>query len=143
LGTLTPFFDATYLLTYDVTNDGTTIDALGRLNRSNIGSPNQRFKGNLGLGWTSGIASANIILRHVSEYEDDGGVEIDAFTTLDANVSFTLTDLLRADNETTLTLGVVNATDEDPPFVNVAGSYDPRTGDPRGRRVFIKIGTRF
>lgn len=26
-----------------------------------------------------------------------------------------------------------------PPFVNTAGSYDPRSADPRGRRVFLRL----
>jgi outer membrane receptor protein involved in Fe transport len=144
LGKFTPSFDGTYVLEYDVTNDGTKVDALGRLNRSNIGNPSPRFRGNLGLNWNNenGIG-ANIYLRHVSSYEDDGGVNIDSFTQVDAQFSLSLGEILRPDSETTLTLGVANATGENPPFVAVSGSYDPKTGDPRGRRVYARISASF
>jgi len=142
-GTISPFFDATLILSYDVTTNGVEVDGLGRLNRSNVGSPNQQFKGNFGFNWTNDFASANLILRHIGGYEDDGGVEIDNFTTLDANVSFNIGDLVNSGSNTSLTVGVVNATAEDPPFVAVSGSYDPRSADPRGRRVFVKVSTSF
>jgi iron complex outermembrane recepter protein len=143
IGTITPFIDATLLLEYEVTNNGVTIDARGRLNRSNVGAPNQKFKGNIGVSWSNEFADANIIARHVSGYDDDGGVEIDSFTTLDANFSISLGEFLREESDTRLTVGLINALDEDPPFVAVSGSYDPRSADPRGRRVFVKVGTRF
>jgi len=143
IGTITPFLDATYLLEYDVTNNGATVDALGQLNRSNVGAPNQEFKGNFGVNWSIDLAEANIIVRHVAGYDDDGGVRIDSFTTLDANFSLGLGEFLRRGSDVRLTVGLINALDEDPPFVAVSGSYDPRSADPRGRRVFVKIGTRF
>ena len=142
-GTLSPFLDATYLLEYDVTNNGMTVDALGRLNRSNVGAANQAFKGNFGVSWDNEFANANLILRHITKYDDDGGVQIDSFTTFDANIAFKLGKFFRSRFDTTLTLGMINATDEDPPLVAVSGSYDSRSADPRGRRVFVKIGMSF
>lgn len=142
-GTISPFFGATLLLEYDVTNNGVTVDALGRFNRSNVGAPNQRFKGNFGVNWSNDIADANFIVRHVGSYEDDSAVGIDSFTSIDANVSFGLGAILRRDSDTRLTFGVINAADQDPPFVAIAGNYDPRSGDPRGRRVFVKVGTSY
>lgn len=67
--TVAPFFDSTILLTYDVTNKGKTADGLGRLNRANVGSSNQKFKGNLGVNWMYNITTANFILRYVSGYD--------------------------------------------------------------------------
>ncbi len=43
--------------------------------------------------------------------------------------------------DTSLTIGVVNATDEAPPFVAVSGSYDPPHRRPAGRRIYVKLGT--
>ena len=138
-GELAPFAEGTVLLAYDITNDGRRVDGLGRLNRGNVGAPNQRFKTNLGVGFTRGAVSANAQLRHVGGYRDDAGARIDPFTTVDANVAFPLFKELSRQWDMTLRVGVVNAMDEDPPFVNVAGSYDVRSADPRGRRVFARF----
>ena len=138
-GELAPFAEGTVLLGYDVTNDGRRVDGLGRLNRGNVGAPTQRFKVNLGAQLRRGGFVANAQLRHVGGYQDDGGESIDRFTTVDANIAFALGGVLSRNSALTLRFGVVNATDEDPPFVNVAGSYDVRSADPRGRRVFVRV----
>ena len=78
--------------------------------------------------------------RHVGPYEDDGGGAIDSFTTLDANIHWSLGELIRDGSEASIKLGVANLFDEDPPLINIAGSYDPRSADPRGRRVFLSVG---
>ncbi|MDZ7824204.1 MAG: TonB-dependent receptor [Ahrensia sp.] len=145
IGTIAPFFDATLILKYDLTTNGRTIDGLGRLNRGTVGSSNQKFKGNLGVNWSIGSFNVNAIARYISSYEDDQAVPvpIDAFTTYDFNVSYNIGEFLRPGSATTLTLGFVNLTDKDPPFVAVSGSYDPRAADPRGRRAFVKLGTSF
>jgi len=146
-GVLSPFFEATWLLTYDVINAGVKVDGLGRLNRTNVGAPTQKFKGSLGLNWARNRTSLNLLLRHVGSYEDDLGGDIDAFTTLDAHLRFgfgdKLGDFLPGAGEAALRVGAVNLLDEDPPAVNIAGSYDPRSADPRGRRFFIKLETNF
>ncbi len=142
-GILSPFVDMTYLLSYDITTNGVTVDGLGRLNRGNVGAPNQRLKGNIGVNWSNGPLNANLFVRHVGGYEDGGDVSIDSFTSIDANISYSLGEIFRNDSDTTLTIGVVNLTDQNPPFVAISGSYDPRSGDPRGRRVYIKVGTKF
>lgn len=40
---------------------------------------------------------------------------------------------------TSFTEGAANLLDADPPHVNIAGSYDPRSADPRGRRVYVRV----
>ena len=142
-GRLSSFIEGTLLLAYEVTNAGQRIDGLGRLNRANAGAPNQKFKVNLGTGWERGPFSLNLLMRHIGGYKDDRAVGIDAFTTLDANLSFDLSGLFRKWPATSIRLGAVNLNDADPPYVNVAGSYDPRSADPRGRRAFIRLESRF
>ena len=139
LGTVRAFFDGTVLLAYDVTNAGVVSDGLSRLNRANVGAPTQAFKAVAGVGLSRGRTEANILLRHIGDYEDDRGLAIDAFTTVDANIGV---DLL-GDDRTRLAFGVVNVAGAAPPFVNIGGSYDPRSADPRGRRVFIRFETGF
>ena len=142
-GLFAPFVEGALMLSYDVTNAGTRIDGLGRLNRANVGAPNQRFKANIGARLQRGRVTANALLRHVGGYEDDRGESIDPFTTWDANVAFDLGPMLRSRSSTTVRLGVINLTAEPPPFVNVAGSYDVRSADPRGRRAFVRLESKF
>ena len=141
-GLLSPFLEGALMLSYDVTNAGTRIDGLGRLNRANVGAPNQRLKANVGARLQRGRITANAQLRYVGGYEDDGGVDINSFATWDAGVAFDLGETIRSGSSTTVRLGVVNLTAEPPPFVNVTGSYDVRSADPRGRRAFIRLESR-
>ncbi len=72
--------------------------------------------------------------------QDDASGTIDGFTTLDANIRWSFAEQFRSGSDTSVTLGVANLFDEDPPLVDIAGSYDPRSADPRGRRVFVSVG---
>ncbi len=141
-GLLSAWVEATRLLDYDVTNAGIEIDALGKLNRANVGAPNQEFQATAGLSWSRQALQLNALARHVGGYEDDGGGSIDSFTTLDANVRFSFDGFPGGGSESTITLGAANLLDADPPNVAIAGSYDPRSSDPRGRRVFLAMGIR-
>ena len=139
-GLLSARVEVTWLLSYDVTNAGVAIDALGKLNRANLGAPNQRFSAAASAAWSRGVFRTVATVRHIGRYEDDVSGEIDSFTTLDANVRWSLGELIRGGSEASVTLGVANLFDEDPPHVDIAGSYDPRSSDPRGRRVFVSLG---
>ena len=127
-----------WLLEYDVTNAGVAVDALGKLNRANVGAPNQRFRAAAGASWSKDAVRVTGLLRHVDGYQADAGGSIDSFTTLDLNARWSLGWRLGDRFNASVTVGAANLLDEDPPFVNIAGSYDPRSADPRGRRVFQK-----
>ena len=141
-GSIDAWAEATWLLEYDVTNAGVAVDALGKLNRANVGAPNQRFRTVAGASWSRSAVRITGLLRHVGGYEDDGGGSIDGFTTLDVNARWSLGGRLGEGLDASVTLGAANLLDEDPPFVNIAGSYDPRSSDPRGRRLFVSFGLR-
>ena len=142
LGTVSVWGEATWLFAYDVNNAGTSVNALGKLNRANVGAPNQQFKASIGATLSRSAWNLSGLLRHIGEYEDDAGGSIESFTTLDLNAKWTLGDLLGGDTETWVRLGAANLLDEDPPYVVIAGSYDPRSADPRGRRLFVSVGLR-
>ncbi len=84
-----------------------------------------------------------MLLRHVGAYEDDGGQAIEAFTTCDANIRIDAGSLFGEASRAAITFGAVNIAGAAPPYVNIAGSYDPRSADPRGRRVFLRLTLRF
>ncbi len=138
-GTLSAWAETTWLFTYDVTNAGVEIDGLGKLNRANVGAPNQRLRFAGGFRWTRERIRLNALVRHVGKYEDDGGGSIDGFSTLDANATWSLGTWLGQESETSVTLGAANLFDADPPYVDIAGSYDPRSADPRGRRMYLQV----
>ena len=142
-GTLAAFFEGTVLAAYDVTNAGVETNGLGKLNRANVGAPTQAFKATAGVNVSRGRTVANVLLRHVGAYEDDRGQAIDAFTTWDANIRIDAGSLFGAASGAAITFGAVNIAGAAPPYVNVAGSYDPRSADPRGRRVFLRLELRF
>ena len=141
-GSIDAWAEATWLLEYDVTNAGVAVDALGKLNRANLGAPNQRFRTAAGASWSRNAMQITGLLRHVGGYKDDAGGSIDSFTTLDLNARWSLGGRLGDRLDASVTLGAANLLDEDPPFVNIAGSYDPRSSDPRGRRLFVSFGLR-
>ncbi|CAM4131333.1 TonB-dependent receptor domain-containing protein [Pseudoalteromonas byunsanensis] len=144
-GDFSPQLSATYLLSYDLMDaSGQTTDGLGLLNLNTVGNPSPRLRGSIGLNWSSGMHRANVFIRHVASYTNDVTEDsIDAFNTLDLQYSVNMGQVLKGDSETKLTFGVINVTDEAPPYVAVAGSYDPRTGDPRGRRAYAKFQISF
>ena len=139
-GSIDAWVEATWLLKYDVTNAGVAVDALGKLNRANVGAPNQRFRAAAGASWSTDAVRITGLLRHVGGYQDDAGGSIDRFTTLDVNARWSLGGRLGDRFGASVTVGATNLLDEDPPFMNIAGSYDPRSADPRGRRVFVSFG---
>ena len=141
-GSIEAWVEATWLLEYDVTNAGVAVDALGKLNRANLGAPNQQIRTAAGASWSRDAIQVTGLVRHVGGYEDDAGGSIDSFTTLDVNARWSLGGRLGDRLDASITLGAANLLDEDPPFVNIAGSYDPRSADPRGRRLFVSFGLR-
>ena len=141
-GEVTGWAEATWLARYDVTNAGVEVDGLGKLNRANVGAPNQRLKTAAGVTWLRDRWSVTAVLRHVGPYEDDAGGDIERFTTLDVNVRRSFGGSPWGGQETWVAFGAANVLDEDPPFVDIAGSYDPRSADPRGRQLFVSVGWR-
>ena len=139
---------ATHILEYDITRpDGQKIDGAGYLNFANIGSPTPEWRGTLNLTWQRGDHQAVLMLNHTDDYRyrrtATATDRIDSFTTVDLQYRLELIGLLGPDADTALTAGILNITDEDPPYVNISGGYDPRTADPRGRRAYVLLSSRF
>ncbi len=147
-GSLLPGLRATRVLEYEITRpDGRKIDGAGYLNFANIGSPMPEWRGALSLVWRRGDHQAGLTLNYTDGYQYRRSVaaldRIDSTTTLDFQYRLTLGGLFDSDSETSLTAGALNIMDEDPPYVNIPGGYDSRTADPRGRRAYVSIRSRF
>ncbi len=145
IGAFAPTFSATFVTEYDITNpDGSVIDGAGSFNNGNVGSPTPELRANVGLNWIHGVHSANVFYRFVDGYENDNnGDSIDSFDQVDVQYNLALGSIFGGASTTSLSLGVINLFDQDPPFVAIAGNFDPRTGDPRGQRVYVNLGFGF
>ena len=110
---------ATILLDYKVDTDGDgtkEFDGAGSRNFTNSFSTMPEIRANAGATWFSGNHSARLGVNYIDSYKNDQGNNrvMDSWTTIDAMYSYTFAGLI-GEGETTLTVGVNNLTDEDPP----------------------------
>jgi iron complex outermembrane receptor protein len=95
----------------------------------------------LTLNWTAGPWSALLANRYKSGYTDQDGVnEVGNYSTFDTSVTW-------ADRNFTLTGGILNIADKDPPrsvqVTTFQRGYDPRFTDPRGRTFLLRAAYKF
>ncbi|MCK0069962.1 TonB-dependent receptor domain-containing protein [Kordiimonas laminariae] len=149
-GVIQPFFDGTYLFSYDITDpQAGNIDGVGNRNFSNFGSPTPKTRFNTGIAFTNDTHDARFYVRHISGLDDDqviGGVEngdIPSYTTVDVQYSLNLGGIFENLDGTSLQIGARNVFDKDVPRVATNGGFESRTHDPRQRSVYAKISTTF
>lgn len=152
------FYNMTYLLDYEFQESPTApkVDGLGKRNFQTIGAPAPEWRANLGVDWMRGNHSANVTLRHTTDYEmsrapsaliatlngrtPDG--DIDSFTTVDAQYSYQFQQLFGM-TAPTLSVGAINLFDEDPPRLDDGPGYDSKIHDPRGQIVYGRLRVSF
>ncbi|MEN7343653.1 MAG: TonB-dependent receptor, partial [Pseudomonadota bacterium] len=159
-GQIQPFIEGTYITKYDLEDpQAGNIDGAGRRNFSNFGTSTPELRFNTGVGWLNGAHSANLFLRYTSAYDDDqncsdetlpvsgacaaGFFEIDSQTTIDAQYSVDTAMLFDKSTGPILTLGVINASGEEPPQVFTNGGFDSKVHDPRGRMFYLRLKQSF
>lgn len=139
-----------HTLKYDIIDDqGNKIDGVGSRNAGNsIGRPLPPWKVNGTINWFKDRHSALATIRYIDSYDDDVpqsalrgayGFEnesIESWTSLDLQYNFQIGSWGGAIQDSVITLGLKNATNEEPPIVNVDGGYDYFTHDPRGRIIY-------
>jgi iron complex outermembrane receptor protein len=111
--------NATLLDSFDVDTDGdgsTDFDGAGSRNQSNNFSTMPELRANGGLTWFAGNHVARVGVSHIGNYKNDQGnnTEINSWTVWDVLYSYTFNGLI-GDGDTTLSIGVNNLLDEDPP----------------------------
>ena len=141
-GVLTPTFQGTYVLNYDLVDpQAGAVDGEGVRNFTNFGSPTPQLRFNAGLQWQSGAHSANLFVRHIGNYLDDqnGLSTIPSDTRLDIQYSLAINEYMNRDKAAAVTIGVRNLTDETAPQVFTNGGFDSRVHDPRGRLLYFGV----
>ncbi|MGB2572778.1 MAG: TonB-dependent receptor, partial [Henriciella sp.] len=125
--------------------EGVTIagsDRVGQFNRSNFSRSIPQWKANLTANYAVGAHNFRGVLRHIDSYDDEraGGIAdtIDSQTTFDLFYNWSSEEM-----GVDLGLGVVNVTDEDPPFAAFDLNYDPYTHNPFGRTFKISLSKSF
>lgn len=107
--------NGTYVDEFELTSEGQVFDAVGKYNGTNFGFPNAQLRANLALDWLRGNHRARATLRHTSAVEEDvpanTRTEEEDYQTLDLVYEYALPS-----GRSRLTVGVLNATDEDPPI---------------------------
>lgn len=160
---------AAYLAEYEVevqnrTDAGTTVfDAVGEYNDDNpVARPLPEWKANASLNWSLDQHRAFFILKYVdgvnhnltngatffaataglahgSEFEADFlDSSVDSWLTADLNYTFSFGEV-KFVNDASVTIGVQNLTNEEPPFVPVITGYDGTLHDPRGRVWSVRL----
>lgn len=125
---------------FNVVDGDVTFDGVGNRNFTNQFSSLPEFRGNAFVGWALGPHALNATVRYIDSYTNDqAGVQIDSWTSLDLRYSLDLN--LISDHQTSLSVGARNLLDTDPPSLgdNQRPAYDDRVHDIRGRALFFEL----
>ncbi len=123
-----------------------TVDGSGFRNYNNFARSIPEWRARLALDWQLESHSVNATVNYIDSYQDDQintgelpgtTTRIDSWTTLNLQYAYMMS--LQDGQELTLTMGVLNATDEDPPEVNTNMGFDSKIHDPRGRMIYGRI----
>lgn len=156
-------FDASYIddYTYQLLPISPQVQGAGRQNNgTGAVPPLPRLKSNLGLSWVKGKQAANLQVHYTHEVRYDSIVrglagfygrsqyapeKIDAWIQVDAQYRIAFEGLIpgQSDEETILTLGVVNLFDEMAQPLFHLGGYEELLHNPFGRQYYIKLAQQF
>lgn len=118
-------------------------DIKGNRNFSNGFGSTPDLKANAGVIWTRGNHDIGLTARYINSYDDDQtGESIDSQLTLDGRYSW-FSDKFMGGSGTSITFGVINILDEDPPPINARPLFDTEVHDPRGRQVYLNLKHQF
>ena len=147
-GALTLGTEGTYTLEYEsddfVTLEGLTIapggDFVGKINEGTPFLPKPDLKVNFFAKWGNDQHRVTYNALHVSDYEDDAP-GVPSLGTIDDHLTHDVHYINNMFDNWTLSLSVVNASDEDPPEASTDLAYDGYTHNAFGR--MIKLGVVF
>ena len=143
IGSFDTWFNGTYVTSnvWQQTPDSEAIDSIGVYNGA------IRWKHNAALRWLNGAWSATLSQRYTSGYTDQNSVPAQFKRDVSPNSVWTLSGAYTGFSNTTITAGVKNLLNSDPPFSNQNANpqtgYDPRFADPVGRAYFVRLTHKF
>lgn len=154
--------DGTYINKFDVYGaDGVARDKAGSRNFTNNFAPMPKWRASATTAWERGAQSLSLSVHFIDSYLNDqsNNAPIESFTTFGASYRLDLDGLIVQDSSTTISFGVDNIFDKDPPSliryttsgVPVTGisavdrpGYDPLGGaDIRGRIFYARLLQQF
>ena len=135
VGRLSAAVNATYFtdLTTASAPGAPEVDVLNTINFP------QRFRARGELGWRGEKLSTVAFVNYTNDYEQTGVTPIrpiDSYTTVDLHIGY---DLDALSDGLSASLDVQNVADEEPPFVNLSGGYDPQSANPLGRLIAMSL----
>jgi len=147
-GTIVPFVQGTYVFEYNLDDpQAGNLSGLGNRNFNNFGTSVPQLRFNTGFNWVKDAHRLDVFGRFIDNYEDDqnDNIDIDSHFTVDARYALNIGEYFSNDfiKDTALTVGVINAFDEDPPQVFTNGGFDSKVHDPRGRLLYVGLDVTF
>jgi iron complex outermembrane receptor protein len=142
LGDFDGWFNGTYVLR-------DTFETLDGDHPNNIGVYNGtvRWRHNAAVRWTRGPWSMTLSQRYSSGYVDQNLVADQYKQNVSANSIWTLAASYTGFKNLTLSAGIKNLLNTDPPFSNQTPNpqtgYDPRFADPIGRALYLRASYKF
>lgn len=163
IGNFNVRLDASYIndYTYQLLPISPQVQGAGKQNDgTGAVPPLPRLKSNLGLSWFNGIHAANIRVHYTDAVRYDSIVrglapfygkshlapnEIDSWVQADVQYRITFEGLVpgQSDEETILTVGVLNLFDEMAQPLYHLGGYEEKLHNPFGRQYYVKLSQQF
>ena len=99
----------------------------------------QRFRSRADIGWRRDAFDVVAFVNYIGDYRQTGVTperDIDDYMTVDLHIGYDMSAFV---DGLSIALDAQNLTDEEPPFVNIAGGYDPQTASPIGRLFALSV----
>ncbi|MDQ1832952.1 TonB-dependent receptor [Massilia scottii] len=145
-GNFTLGVDGTWVDRYDYQNERNgpfTVNA----GRYADASPVFRWRHNASLGWTRGPLNMTLSNRYLSGYDDQPDENGRVPGRVGHYSTWSLAGTYTANQKVSVTAGVKNLLDDDPPFTvqstTFQQGYDPRYTDPLGRTFYVRATYKF
>lgn len=128
--------------------------AIERVGVANLDGSIPRWRGTLGVSWAHRGCDLSTTARYIGGYQDrtilgaDVGRDVDSQVLVDLQARMAFQEWLHTQHwlqGLTLSLGVLNAFDKEPPFseINALVGYDQSQGDLRGRFGYLRLSYEF
>ena len=142
IGDLNFCMNASYVLSYDlaVTQLARSIDQSGFINYP------VQFRSQAFAGWENNGLSSELTLNYVDGYDNNlvaPAQAVDSWLTLDLHFGYEFQNTDGFLNGFALSLDASNVLDEEPPFVNIQGGFDPGQASALGRFVSFSVSKTF